>query len=188
MKPFHAVLPKIAVDTETMRKSKVTKVHRGRAVITRVLLPDGYIASFVGAMGKGEAIRNALYQRDRDATQSSRSGNVKRRSTKTLPGHQDFFAESDFEVGPKSYTIEGVMRVWREPSPPGDEPFSPDDLHRDRWEAIVQSVTENIEKRPYHRAVALGPFMRAHGALAKAKLESDYLARAEAAYEARQDR
>lgn len=65
MKPFQAMLPEIPIDRATWTGSTVTKVRRGRAVTTRVTLPNGYTISFVGAVSKGAAIRNALYQHQR---------------------------------------------------------------------------------------------------------------------------
>jgi hypothetical protein len=187
MKPFQAMLPEIPIDRATWAGSKITKVGRGRAVVTRVTLPDGYSASFVGAMSKGSAIRNALYQHQRARGRNApRSGDVRR--TQRIAGHRDYPIETEFEVGPKSYTVEGVMRVWQAPTPPGDEPFGPEDLYRDKWEIVVQHVAENVAKKPYYRPVPLGPFVRSFGPLVKAKLESAYMARAEAEEERRRDR
>ena len=189
MKPFQAVLPEIPIDRATWSGSKITKVHRGRAVVTRVRLPDGYTTSFVGALGKGEAIRNALYEHQRaGGAPTPRSGDVRRGRPAAMSSHREYPTESEFEVGKKSYTVEGVMRVWREPAPPGDEPSGPEDLYRDRWEVIVQRVGENAQKKPYYRPLPLQPFMRSFGPLVKAKMESDYMARAEAEEERRRDR
>lgn len=74
------------------------------------------------------------------------------------------------------------------PLPPGEEPSGPEDLYEEKWEVIPQKVHESRLKKPYYRPVVLNDFMRKYGALVKAKMERDYMARAEAYYESLADR
>jgi hypothetical protein len=59
-RPFRAVLRVPAPSRDFVSRSHVERQRKGRGAITRVRLPDGYVVSFVGAVGKIEAIRNAL--------------------------------------------------------------------------------------------------------------------------------
>jgi len=86
------------------------------------------------------------------------------------------------EIGRKSYTLEGAMRVYEVPRdlPPGEEPSGPEDLYEQKWEPVIKNVTETISHRPYWRKVPLAAFMRSYGALARVHFESAYMAAAEA--------
>ena len=65
MKPFQAMLPEIPIDRATWTGSTVTKVRRGRAVTTRVTLPNGYTILLRRSRQQGRGHPNALYQHQR---------------------------------------------------------------------------------------------------------------------------
>ena len=54
-----------APSRDFVSRSHVERLRKGRSVVTRVHLPDGYVVSFVGALGEIEAIRNALESQGR---------------------------------------------------------------------------------------------------------------------------
>jgi hypothetical protein len=62
MKPFATVPNASSPDRATVRASKVEATHAlgaGRGRTTRVTLPDGYVVTLVGAVGKTDAVRAA---------------------------------------------------------------------------------------------------------------------------------
>jgi len=104
----------------------------------------------------------------------------------------EYYTESDIEIGAKLYLFEGVLRVSRvrrsdeEIAKSGGVSF-PEDTYKDHWEIVVQKAFEyGSTGKPY--PVDLRALMRKHGTMIKTKMESDYMARAEAAEESRAER
>ena len=97
---------------------------------------------------------------------------------------REFETESEMEIGAKFYLVEGVIRIHHVPKKVTVEPSGPEDLYKEVPEAVIRRVFE-IDAKGNQRPVDLRRFMRKHSTFAKTKLEADYWARAEAAYEAR---
>ena len=97
---------------------------------------------------------------------------------------REYETESEMEIGAKFYLVEGAIRIHYVPKKVTVEPSGPEDLYKEVPEAVIHRVFE-IDAKGNQRPVELRTFMRKHGTVAKTKLESDYWARSEAAYEER---
>jgi hypothetical protein len=60
MHPFRAVVQVPVPSREYVRACKLEALSTRRGRFTRVTLPDGFVQTFVGALGKTEGVRNAL--------------------------------------------------------------------------------------------------------------------------------
>jgi hypothetical protein len=65
MHPFRTTLQVPAPSREYLRGCKLEALSTRRGRLTRVTLPDGFVVTFVGAVGKTDGVRNALAQRAR---------------------------------------------------------------------------------------------------------------------------
>jgi hypothetical protein len=68
MHPFRAFLETRTPSRSYLRTCTLEALSTRRGRFTRVRLPDGFVITFVGAVGKTEAVRNALEQQARGAT------------------------------------------------------------------------------------------------------------------------
>lgn len=64
MNPFSTCLPVSTVDRSVLAASSRFQESSGfrGAVVTGVVLPDGYVCRFVGRISKTDAVRNAIAQ------------------------------------------------------------------------------------------------------------------------------
>lgn len=53
----------IRTEKEETRAAKLERISSRFGARTKVTLADGYAIEFLGRLGKGEAVRNALWQR-----------------------------------------------------------------------------------------------------------------------------